>query len=92
MEEICDKIGENVKILDINDEARYKKCLEASVFTIADVATKSSYVPFITFMTCHCGCGKIIHVANDLILSKQQLVKFLRSAADIAEKELKNLN
>lgn len=92
MEEISKIICDNVKKLDINDEDKHIKYLEESMSTIVKFSIENSYVPLLTFMTCPCGCGTILHLGNLDILSKQKTPDFLEAAAKQMREENKKLN
>lgn len=92
MEEISEQIGNNIKKLKINNEENHQLFLESAMANIVKFSIENQGVPFLTFITCTCGCGSIHHIVNLDVLSKQKTPEFLEAAAKKTRDEMKNVN
>lgn len=92
MSKFQEHIGNNIKELNFENEQNWQREINNHINSIITHCEKEGLMPFMTFLSCNCGCGAIYDITNNKIISKQQSIKMLEDCANKIKEELKNIN
>lgn len=90
--EIVNQIGDIVKSLDINDVQKQQKYLEHTLESHVNVYMNKQVIPILTFTTCVCGCGDMIVLEDERVLTPQKTIRLLELHIEKMKEMIKKSN